>query len=554
MSHKINITVDGQSYSYFAGITLQNVSRDFQKDYPHAIILARVNGKLMELTSTLESDCNVSFITTDTQTGWKTYQRTCRMVMIKAFEDVFGRENAPKVFVMYSIGKALYCELDTEEEPTEELIAQVRQKMIEIVEDKIPFVRRTVPMREALDIFREYGAMDKVDLFYYRRSTSVSFYMLDETIDYMYGYMAPDTSYVKYFDLVKYNKGFALMMPDEKHPEVLEKVKPAKKLAKVFQQSRHWSRLLDVRTIADLNRVICNNQFSDLVLVQEALMEKIIGNIAGEIVDRNRRVVLIAGPSSSGKTTFSHRLAVQMKALGLKPQPLAVDNYFVDREKTPLGEDGKYDFECIEAIDLKRLNDDITGLIAGDEVSIPVFNFVTGKREEAGIRKQLSSNSVLIIEGIHSLNDRMTYSLGDESKYKIYISALTQLNIDNHNRLPTTDVRLIRRMCRDAVHRGANAAKTIDMWSSVRRGEEKNIFPFQEKSDFMFNSALIYEMAVLKQIVEPLLFKVRPDESAYDESKRLLKLMNYLLGASDDAVPINSIIREFIGGSCFDVG
>ena len=554
MSHKIQITTGGKEYTYFAGNTLLNISRDFQDSFPQRIILARVDGILKELSFTPEKDCSVEFITTGDKIGSQAYRRSCRMIMIKAFEDVIGRDRIKKISVLYSIGSGMFCELESEEELNQDLLNRVKKKMQEIVKQKIEFKRVTLPMRDALDVFREYGLTDKCDLFYYRRSTYVSYYMLDETIDYLYGYMAPDTSYADCFDLKLYADGFILELPEETDPHKLDKVSTPRRLFKVFRQSKEWSSLMDVRNIAQLNHVISNGRFSELVLVQEALMEKTIGDIAETIGKSGKRMILIAGPSSSGKTTFSHRLSIQLRALGLKPHPIPVDNYFVNREETPRDEFGVPDFECLEALDTKRFNEDIQGLLSGEKVELPIFNFVTGRREAKGNILQIGDNDVLVIEGIHSLNDKMTYLFDSSSKYKIYISALTQLSMDDHSRIPTTDVRLIRRMCRDAAHRGASARQTLSMWDSVRRGEDKNIFPYQEECDYMFNSALIYELSVLKQNVEPLLFKVTPDEAQYDEAKRLLKFLDYFLGADSTIIPNNSIIREFIGGSCFDVG
>lgn len=554
MIHQIQVTANGKCLNYLAGTRLDMVCRDFQEDYEHRIILARVNGRLRELSYALEADCELSFITTGDPLGMEAYVRSCKMILVKAFYDIVGKERIHRLSFMYSVGDGIYGELDAQEELSSELISKVRKQMKKIVADKLDFIRRTVPMSEALEIFREYGLQDKTELFYYRRSLAVDFYILDDTIDYMYGCMAPDTSYTPYFDLQKYGEGFLLRLPDNRTPETIEPYKAPQKFFRVFKQSKDWSKLLGVRNIADLNRIICDGKFADLVLVQEALMEKYIGDIAARIVETGKRMVLIAGPSSSGKTSFANRLCIQLRAQGLKPHQITVDNYFLNRENTPKDADGNYDYECLEALDVKKLNEDMHELLDGRPVELPYYNFITGERERSGKVMQIGDTDVLVIEGIHSLNDKMSYSFAPENKFKIYISALTQLNIDDHSRIPTTDVRLIRRMCRDAAHRGASAEKTLEMWHSVRRGEDRNIFPYQEQSDYMFNSALIYELAVLKPTVEPLLFRVKPDSPAYDEAKRLLDFMNYILPAGREIIPQNSIIREFIGGSCFDVG
>jgi uridine kinase len=393
-----------------------------------------------------------------------------------------------------------------------------------------------------------------VRLFKYRSSSTVNVYNLDGYYDYYYGYMLPSTGYVQHFDLQKYENGFMLILPGKENPNVLDEFKPLPKLFKSMEMASGWGEKMGVDTVSDLNDQIRQGRFNELVLVQEALQERRISEIASEIVSRGGvKFVMIAGPSSSGKTSFSHRLSVQLRTHGLTPHPIAVDNYFVDREKTPRQPNGDYDYECLEAIDIQKFNDDMSALLAGERVELPVFNFVTGKREYKGEFKQLGEDDVLVIEGIHGLNDKMSYALPAESKYKIYISALTTLNIDDHNRIPTTDGRLLRRMVRDARTRGATAKRTIGMWPSVRKGETENIFPFQESADAMFNSALIYELAVLKQYAEPLLYSIEKGEPEYFEAVRLLKFLSYFLGVSTEDLPNNSIVREFVGGSCFKV-
>lgn len=365
--------------------------------------------------------------------------------------------------------------------------------------------------------------------------------------------MVPSAGYIKCFDLILYSAGFVLQMPTMEEPETLAPFIAQKKLFKVLKESEDWSTMLGVDTVGALNDVIAEGGIGDLMLVQEALQEKKIAEIAERIERDGKKIVLIAGPSSSGKTTFSHRLSIQLRAYGMHPHPIALDDYFVNRRDTPLDADGKYDFECIEAIDMKQFNEDMSKLLAGEVVELPTFNFHTGMREYKGDFKQLNSGDVLVIEGIHGLNPKMSEQLPDNSKFKIYISALTSLNIDQHNRISTTDGRLIRRIVRDARTRGNTARMTIDMWNSVRRGEEKNIFPYQEEADVMFNSALLYELSVIKQYAEPLLFAIPHDAPEYLEAKRLLKFLDYFLGISGEAVPNNSILREFIGGSCFHV-
>ena len=551
---KIHLKVREKIFEYEAGLTLETISRNFQKAYPHDIILARVNGKLAELMKTIDEDVSVEFITTGEIIGNEAYRRTASMMMLKAFQDVMGRENFERLTVQYSLDRGYYCELISDTSLTKELLNRVKLRMQEIQKENIPIIKKSMPKREAIEIFREHKMYDKVNLFHYRRSSRINVYTLEDTVDYFYGYMAPNTSYVRYFDLYLYDDGFVLQMPEPASPETVDAFEPPEKLFNVLKQSARWGELLGVRTVADINNALADGSFSELMLVQEALQEKKIAEIAESIIESGKRIILIAGPSSSGKTTFSHRLSIQLRAHGLKPHPIPVDNYFVNREDTPLDEYGKPNFECLEALDIKELNKDLQGLLAGEEVELPVFNFVTGKREMSGEKMQIGDRDVLVIEGIHSLNDAMTYSIDQSNKFKIYISALTQLNIDEHNRIPTTDARLLRRIVRDAAKRGTNAAKTISMWQSVRRGEEENIFPYQENCDVMFNSVLIYELAILKQYAEPLLFSVREDQPEYETAKYLIKFLGYFLGASSENVPNNSILREFIGGSCFNVG
>lgn len=381
----------------------------------------------------------------------------------------------------------------------------------------------------------------------------VNLYQLGELKNYFYGYMVPSTGYLKIFRLINHTPGFILQFPTIKTPEKLSEYEPLSKLFQVFMEYKAWGRIMRVDTVGALNDVIAEQGIGGLIRISEALHEKKIAHIADMIAEKRDSigVILIAGPSSSGKTTFAQRLSIQLRVNGMSPHAISIDDYFVDREYTPRDENGEYDFEALEAIDVKLFNENLTSLLNGEIVSIPSFNFKTGKREYKGRKIKMDVNDVLIIEGIHGLNEKLTADVPRENKFKIYISALTQLNVDDHNRIPTTDTRLLRRMIRDNQYRGTNAERTMELWPSVRRGEEKNIFPYQEEADVMFNSALIYELAVLKQYAEPLLFKVDPKSKYYSEAKRLFKFLDYFLGVSSEVVPQNSIIREFIGGSCF---
>ena len=423
-----------------------------------------------------------------------------------------------------------------------------------MVEKKIPVMKRSISTSAAIDLFHRYGMYDKEKLFKYRRVSRVNIYSLEEFEDYFYGYMVWHTGYLKYFKLYPYDEGFVMQMPKRKDPERVAEFVPSPKIFQVQKESEKWGEMLDVSVVGEINEKISRGKIEEMILISEALQEGKISKIAEQISQqRDVKFVMIAGPSSSGKTTFSHRLSIQLAAHGMKPHPIAVDNYFVNREDTPRDENGNYNFECLEAIDIELFNHDMNALLRGERVELPRFNFKLGKREYKGDFLQMKPNDILVIEGIHSLNDRMSYSLPKESKFKIYISALTQLNVDEHNRISTTDGRLIRRMVRDNRTRGTSARETIAMWPSVRRGEDENIFPYQEEADAMFNSALIYELAVLKLYAEPLLFQIQEDTPEYQEAKRLLKFLDYFVGVPSEAIPNNSILREFVGGSCFDV-
>ena len=554
MKTNVSVEINGVTREYPRNISLREIAAEYQKDYKADIILAFMNNKLRELFKTVTEDCQIRFVTTAEDAGHKTYMRGMILIMLKAFYAEFGSENVEQVSVQYSIGDGLYCDYEGKLPLTKERLAAVKNRMQDIVKRDIPFMKRSIGTDDAIELFRHYRMFDKEKLFKYRRVSKANIYNLDGFEDYYYGYMPPSTGMLKYFDLAIYDTGFVLILPNEKAPAAVGQFVPHKKLFYTLKESNDWAKTMDVENVGSLNDIIAKGKLNDLILVQEALQEMKIAKIAEGIKEAGgKKFIMIAGPSSSGKTTFSYRLSIQLQAHGLKPHPIAVDNYFVDREKTPRDENGNYNFECLQAIDLEQFNQDMTDLLNGKTVDLPAFNFVSGRREFKGNFLKLGPEDILVIEGIHGLNDALSYSLPRESKYKIYISALTQLNIDEHNRIPTTDGRLLRRMVRDARTRGASAKQTIAMWPSVRRGEEENIFPFQEDADFMFNSALIYELAVLKQYAEPILFGIDRNCPEYVEAKRLLKFLDYFIGAPSEAVPKNSILKEFVGGSCFKV-
>lgn len=554
MSLNIKVEIDGKEYEYAENTTLLEISRDFQKNFKDQIILAFVNNKLRELFKRAVDNSSIRFVTVSEDAGGKTYNRGMILVMLKAFYQEFGAENVKKVSVEYTVGNGLYCDYEGKVPITKERILAVKNRMLDIVNKDIPFMKRSIGTDDAIELFHKYGMKDKEKLFRYRRVSKANIYSLDGFEDYYYGYMPPRSGMLKYFDLMEYDNGFLLVLPNKKTPTVVDTFVPQVKLFETLKESNHWAKMLDIPNVGALNDVIAQGKMNDLILVQEALQEKKISDIAETIKKAGKmKFIMIAGPSSSGKTTFSYRLSIQLKVHGLKPHPIAVDNYFVDRDNTPKDEQGNFNFEILEAIDIEQFNKDMTDLLNGKTVDIPNFNFVTGKREYKGNYLTLGPEDILVIEGIHGLNDALSYSLPRESKFKIYISALTQLNIDEHNRIPTTDGRLIRRMVRDARTRGASAQKTISMWPSVRKGEDENIFPFQEDADVMFNSALIYELAVLKQYAEPILFGIDRNCPEYIEAKRLLKFLDYFIGTPSEIIPPNSIIKEFVGGSCFKV-
>ena len=548
------VMIGGERYEYPKGTPYRVIAEELQEKEKEDILLVRADGKLRELHKELSGDCSLSFITAEDKEGWQTYQRSAVFLMLKAFYETAGKENVKKVTVCFSVGQGLYIEPEGEFELNEELLKAVKDKMEELRKKRLPIIKKSLNTQEAVEHFHCHGMYDKEKLFRFRRASRVNVYSIDKFEDYFYGYMVPDTGYIKYFDLTLYEQGFVLLLPKRSAPRTIEPLVPRKKLFAVQRQSERWGEKLGIFDVGSLNEAITQGRMNEMILMQEALQEKQIGDIAEQIAARpDRKLVMIAGPSSSGKTTFSHRLSIQLRGLGLNPHPISVDNYFVNRVNSPRDENGNYDYEALECIDMERFNADMADLLAGKTIELPQYNFVTGEREYKGDFMTLRKGDILVIEGIHCLNDRLSYALPKESKFRIYISALTQLNIDEHNRIPTTDGRLLRRMIRDARTRGSSAQDTIRMWDSVRKGEERNIFPFQESADVMFNSALLYELAVLKQYAEPLLFGIPQDAPEYAEAKRLLKFLDYFLGVGSENIPHNSMIREFIGGSCFKV-
>ncbi|MEF9958546.1 MAG: nucleoside kinase [Niameybacter sp.] len=541
---------NGESTKVPKGTTFEMLAKNYQGGKQTPIVAARVGNVLRELYSKIEENLeDVSFIDLTEKDGVRIYQRTATFLLIAATQKCFPHLT---VLVNHHITGGYFCEFDQMADCIPSNLARIEAYMHEMVEKALPITKTTLPIDEALKLFATLDMPDKEALFRYRRTSNVNVYHLDGVDNYFYGYMMPSVEHVKCFKLQPYAHGFILLFPDEARPTQLANFVSQPKLSTVFRESEEWARILDVDIVASLNKVITQGRLPDLIRVAEAFHEKKIAGIADQIASHSKvRLVLIAGPSSSGKTTFAQRLCVQLRVNGLTPHVISIDDYFVNREQTPLDEDGKYDFEALEAIDIQLFNEHMSKLIAGETVEIPTFNFKTGRREYKGHKVALGEEDVLVIEGIHGLNERLSYAIPRENKFKIYVSCLTQLNVDYHNRIPTTDTRLIRRMIRDNQYRGMSAEQTLAQWASVRRGENKNIFPFQEEADVMFNTVLIYELAVLKQKAEPLLFGIDRQSPYYSEAKRLLKFLEYFLTADTEGIPNTSIIREFIGGSCF---
>ncbi len=547
------LIIHGEEHAYAEGTSFREIAGEYQSQYDTPIMLVRVDNILCELHKTVKQDGNLEFVTTADLPGRMTYRRTVTLMLAAALFELYPRE---RVVVQHSLGQGYYCELrngDMYVPADAAHLTALRERMRAMVDADMTIAKHNVKKQEAIDYFRGIGREEKARLMRYRRHSRVNLYELNGYRDYYYGYMAPSTGCCDVFDLIPYQEGFMLMFPEENTCRLAD-FEPLDKLFHTMDDSETWAESMGVRTIADLDDVIARGGIQDLILVQESYMEQRIGEIAGQIAsDPKKKIILIAGPSSSGKTTFSHRLSIQLAAHGLRPHPISLDDFYVNREDTPRDENGEYDFECLEAIDVPLLNESLNALLAGESVTLPVFNFRTGLREYRMKPMQLLDGDVLVIEGIHGLNDRLTAQLPAESKFKIYISALTQLNVDSQNNLASTDTRLIRRMVRDSRTRNTSAAETLARWESVRRGEEKNIFPYQECADVMFNSALIYELAVLKCYAEPLLFSVEETSPQYEEAKRLLKILDYTLPVPGENIGNNSLLREFMGGGCFNV-
>lgn len=546
----MKITISGKVYEVPMGMRVQELIKDIPELQERGVVAVKAGQAIKELSYALTYDQELQLIDLSHMDGIRIYQRGLVFVLIRAAMELYP---GVQVVTQHSLNRGLYLEFRNFS-PIEQIdIHHIKQRMQQIIEADEPFIKERVLKEDAAAYFQQFGMKPKEALLQYRTQDYINLYTLGWLKNYFYGYMVPSTGHLKVFDLVPYFHGAVLLSPTKYSDKGLPAYIEQPKLTQVYSETEKWSSILGIEYVADLNACIDAEHIEEMMRIQEALQEKKIAQIADRITESQKRLILIAGPSSSGKTTFANRLMVQLRVNGLKPITLSTDDYFVDRELTPLDEDGKYDFESIDSVDVALFNHNLAALLRGEEVELPSFNFKTGKREYKGRKLKIHPEQTIIIEGIHGLNEKLTSAIDKKDKFKIYISALTTLNIDEHNRIPTSDTRLFRRIVRDYRSRGYSAQFTIAQWPSVRRGEEKNIFPFQEEADVMFNSAMVHELAVLKKHVQRLLVDIDDSKAEYAEAKRLLKFLSYFKSIDDERqIPPTSILREFIGGSSFE--
>ena len=542
---------DYENIDVMTGTSVKEIADDLADRLPYTVIAAKVDNHIEDLDFVLEEPCKVELLDIRTQAANLIYQYSLSLIYLKAVKDTLGDD--VRVEIQNSLNKGLYTEIKTKEPVTEEQVQAVENRMRELVDADLPFIKTVVDRDEAIRIIKEDGRTEKLRLLSETLGIKqVKFYTLDGYRNFFYGIMAPSTGYIKYFQLMKYRRGVLLRFPHPSAPDRIPDYVDEVKLYQAFGEQTRWDALLGVNYVADLNDKIESGEYKELIQLSEALHEKKIAEIADMIKTQKKRLVLIAGPSSSGKTTFARRLCIQLRVNGLKPLYMGTDDYFVEREDTPLDEKGEKDFENLDALDIDLFNRNMNDLLAGKKVDLPEFDFMTGHKVFGKRITSIDPSQPIVIEGIHGLNGKLTEFIPDGEKFKIYISPLTQLNIDMHNRIPTTDERMLRRMVRDYLYRGHSALSTINQWPKVRAGEDKNIFPYSGEADVLFNSYHVYEISVLKKYAEPLLRKIAPDEEEYAEAVRMLKFLRFFRNIEDDSIIVNnSIIREFIGGSIF---
>lgn len=543
----ITITYKNTTFTLENPLTIEEFINKFNLCKNNTIYVgATINNIPQDLKYIIKKNSILELIDTSSTLGQKIYKNSLSFLFLKAVYDVLNKSS---VSLCHTISKGQYCEINGYENISSDIINKIKTRMNELVSLDLPFTKNIYTKEDAIDLFTSIKKYDHVELLNTMYKETVNIYTLDNYITYFNDYIVPSTGYLKTFDIVSEDTGLVLLCPTKSDPTIVQKHVTQPKLLKSFRETKKWGEIMGVSNVSDLNKKILNGEHSELVRTVESLQEKKIADIAQTIFDLNKRVILIAGPSSSGKTTTSKRVENQLKVLGLKPVSISLDDYFINRDSTPLDEFGKKDYESIYALDLEQFNTDICRLLNGEEVELPSYNFIKGIREYKGNKIKINSNQPIILEGIHGLNPLLTRDISDSDKFKIYISPITQLNLDNHNRLSSTDCRLMRRIVRDFNFRGNSAESTFEMWDSVRRGEEKNIFPYQEEADVIINSTLIYEVPILKKYIEPLLIAVTTKSPYYVEAKRLLNTLAYFTILNDEKdIPITSIIKEFIGG------
>ncbi len=549
MNKKIKVNFNKKEYEVENGTKIYEFCKEVEEQFQYPILLSAINNEFVDLRNELNYDCELQLFDLTSRAGYRIYQTTTTFLMIYAIKEVLGMDT--KVTIEYSIDKNYYCNVDKEVEINEEVRKKVNDVMLKLVEKKQAIEKVRLTINELEDLVTNHNLSDKMDVLRYTSLTKVDLYKIFDVYDYFYMTMPMDFGVIGIFELDLYNNGFIIRFANRKKPNEIKVLKELSNITRVFEESTEFAKILEADTVGALNKIISSGQFAEFVRVNEALHEKKVSSIADQIKASNKKLVLIAGPTSSGKTTFSKKLNVQLKIHGLKPVVIGLDDYYVNRDEIPVDENGEKNYENIETLEIEMINRDLKALLKGERIELPHFDFKAGVKKWNGNFVQLEENSVIIIEGIHGLNDKLTYAIPKDNKFKIFISALTQLNIDEHNRIPTADTRLIRRIVRDNKHRGFDASVNLKMWPKVIKGEADNIFPYQEEADAIFNSALMYEFCVLKPYILPLLYAVPQDSYEYLEARRLIKFLEVFIPVSSEEVPNNSLLREFIGGSVF---